>query len=145
VPAAFLATNSGLSALFKPPADIGANSSITLAIDTSTGRPTGLEGAATISGTVVLLSNGDVTVGLATLTADLVDASARAAFTEAAALGVVTTVRIDGVGSLDPQTGDVEVEITLVISFAVPTAVATPTAAPTPVPLAALLPDTAAR
>jgi hypothetical protein len=141
VPAEFLATNSGLAALIVVPAEAGVPTSITFQIDTSTGNPSGFTGTTTIAGPVVLLDSGDVMVGDATLTADLVDAAARAEFEAAVAAGVPATVTIDGVAALDPDSGGILVTITLSIEFEVPTPVATPSVSPTPSP--SLLPNTA--
>lgn len=147
VPADLLATTSGLAALIKVPADSGTTTSLTFQIDTASGFPTGLDGTATISGPVVMLGNGDVTVGPSTLTTDLIDPASRTALQAASDLGADATVTIHGIGTIDITNDDgVVVAIELSVSLPAPSPSATPTPMPTPaapVPPGALLPDTA--
>lgn len=131
-PADLLATNDGLAALIGTAADTGATFTVTFDIDLSTGVPSGFTAQTTLVGVVVMLDGGDVQVGAATLPASVVDDQARAELERAAALGVETTVVVDGVGTID-QTGSPLVAITLTVTFALP--------APTPSP--SLLPNTA--
>jgi len=131
-PADLLATNDGLAALIGTAADAGATFSVTFDIDLSTGVPSGFTAQTTLIGVVVMLDGGDVQVGAATLPASVIDDEARAELERAAALGVETTVVVDGVGTID-QTGSPLVAITLTVTFALPA----PTLSPS------LLPNTA--
>jgi hypothetical protein len=138
VPVDILAMSSGLAALVRTPADAGTSTAITFQIDTATGFAVGFSGEATVSGSVTIAGNGDVNVGASTITADLIDATALAAFQQAVSRGVAATVTIHGLGSIDTSSGALSVAITLAISLP-----PLPSATPTPTPTAALLPDTA--
>jgi hypothetical protein len=135
-PVEAVAANDGLAALIKSAADSGMNLVVMLAIDTSTGFPTGFAATTTLSGPVVLLSGGDITIGTATLPSSVIRAAARADLEEAANLGVPATVVVDGIGTLDNSSaGGVMIDITLSVTFAAP--------AVTPSPTEAALPNTA--
>jgi hypothetical protein len=133
-PVELVTMNLGLSALFPPAADAGADLTIAFQVDVSTGLPFAYSAFLALTGPVVIEPDGDVRVGLATLPAGVVDAESLATFEEAAALGVDATVEVTGEGSEDPdEPGGVLMVITLAVSYAAPA---------TPSPLASQLPDT---
>jgi hypothetical protein len=135
-----------LAALIKTSADNGATLSITFQIDLASGVPSGFTATTTLSGAVVLLPNGDIQVGDATLPNQVIDAAARSRLESAAAFGVPATVGVTGIGTLDQGgAGGVAIDITLTVTFSAPAAATpNPTASPTPSPRTAALPNTAA-
>jgi hypothetical protein len=135
-PAELVATNAGLSALIKTAADSESTFTVTFQIDLSSGVPTGFVASTTLSGTVGILTGGDIAIGSATLPDEAISPAARQDLHEAANLGVQATVIVDGIGTLDQSSeGGVSVAITLSVSFAAP-----PT---TPAPDPDEVPDTA--
>jgi hypothetical protein len=137
--------NPDLAALIKTSADNGATLSITFQIDLSSGVPTGFTATTTLSGAVVLVSNGDIQIGDATLRDAVIDAAARTRLESAAGLGVPATVLVTGIGTLDQGgAGGVAIDISLLVTFTAPAAATpTPTATPSPTAPAAALPNTA--
>jgi hypothetical protein len=141
--------NPELAALIKTAADNGATLSITFQIDLTSGVPTGFTATTTLSGAVVLLPNGDVTVGAATLPNAVIDPAARASLESATGLGVPATVVVTGIGTLEQGgAGGVAIDISLLVTFtppavATPAPAATPTATPSPSARTAALPNTA--
>jgi hypothetical protein len=134
-PVTAVEADPALEALIKTAADSGSTLSATLTVDVGTGFPTTFDVTTTVSGAVVLLLNGDVQVGDATLPSAVIDAAARDELSKAAELGVPATVVITGIGT-PTQTG-VDVQITLSVSFTAPSSTPSPTPAParTAVPL----------
>jgi hypothetical protein len=138
VPVGQVQANAGLSALIGTAAEAGTTFSVTFAIDLDFGVPSGFTATTNLSGSVVMLPNGDVEVGAAMLPSAVVDDAARAELQAAADLGVPAAVIVSGIGSVDASSeGDVAVTITLTVSFAAPPP------SPIPSPTQAPLPDTA--
>jgi hypothetical protein len=137
--------NPDLAALIKTSADSGSALSITFQIDLSSGLPTGFTATTSLSGAVVLLPNGDIKVGGATLPNAVIDAAARASLESAAGLGVPAVVVVNGLGTLvQGGAGGVSIDITLLVTFTAPAApTPTPTATPSPTARPAALPNTA--
>jgi len=143
-PTQIVADNAGLNAIIATAADSGAPLTLTFTIDINTGNASAIDANITLSGQVELQSNGDVLIGAARLLDAVIDAEARDALTEAAAIGVPATVIVAGHGTIDGGSpGGVDMAITLSVSFTAPAA--TPTASPQPAatPTQATLPDTA--
>jgi hypothetical protein len=133
-PVELVTMNLGLSALFPPAADAGADLTIAFQVDVTTGLPFAYSAFLALTGPIVIEPDGDIRVGLATLPAGVVDAESLATFEEAATLGVDATVEVTGEGGEDPdEPGGVLMVITLAVSYAAPA---------TPSPLASQLPDT---
>lgn len=134
-PVELVTMNLGLSALFPPAADAGADLTISFELDVTTGFPFAYGAFLSLTGPVVIEPDGDVRVGAATLPGGVVDPESLAAFEEAAALGVDATVEVTGEGGEDPdEPGGVLMAITLAVSYAAP--------APSRTPQASQLPDT---
>jgi hypothetical protein len=77
---------------------------------------------------VVILAGGDIGVGAATLPNEVITPAARSDLQAAATLGVLATVTVEGIGTLDQSAeGGVSVAITLSVSFTTPSATPTPT------------------
>jgi hypothetical protein len=139
-PAVLVDGEPPFAALIGAPAATGATLEITFQIDLATGIPTAFVGVTTVSGPVVVLGNGDVAVGSATLPSAIIDDAARALLAEAAELGVEATVGITGNGTFGEK-GEPALDIVLAVSFTAPTPGATPEP-PAPAPSADALPDT---
>ncbi len=143
VPVDILAGAPGLAAMIIAPAEAGSELSLTFQFNVATGGPTGFVGTTTLSGIVTIEENLDVRIGGATLSASLVDDGARATFAEVDALGVSATVRIDGTGSIDDDSGAVTVSLMFNVDFVPPSSSPQPSAAAQTQPPVVTLPDTA--
>jgi len=130
VPAADVAANPQLATLIKTAADSGGTVNITFAVDVSYGFPVSFVGVTQIAGAVTILSNGDVTVGSATLPNAVIDAASRAKLQQAVARNVTATVDITGDNVIDLSGASQPVVITLSVTLPAPAPVVVPTPAP---------------
>ena len=104
VPASELVSQPELQAVIGVPYSAGQPLTVTLTIDTSSGNPTAISTASSVSGPVSINGGGDVLIDGATLPAAFVTGNAAGALQVAEATGADADVDIDG--AIDTSNGN---------------------------------------
>lgn len=119
IPASAVASELGLKVVFGNAVASGENATIVLDVDPKSGFVQSFTASTRLRG-VVVMGEGDISVGPGTLPDKLIDPDSRTLLEKAAKLGVEAKVIITSHGIINPDDGSLNITTELEVSFASP-------------------------